>query len=185
MKDLEEIIFDVDNVLADTIGCWCKKASEHLGYVVSKKDIKSHKIVGSVSMLPKDIFRLQDEIWVEWERLSPTESNLAEKLKTLRDNGFKIHVATARPQRSRTFVMNWLELMRIQYDNFHSLGPYRYKAEISCDALVDDAPEQIERFVQDGRVGFLYKQPWNCKTKIPKSIAIRNLDELIDYLIKE
>ena len=142
MKDLEEIIFDVDNVLADTIGCWCKKASEHLGYVVSKKDIKSHKIVGSVSMLPKDIFRLQEEVWAEWEKLSPTESNLAEKLKTLRDGSFKIHVATARPMRSRTFVMNWLELMRIQYDGFHSLGPYRYKAEISCDALVDDAPER-------------------------------------------
>jgi 5'(3')-deoxyribonucleotidase len=185
VKDLEEIIFDVDNVLADTIGCWCKKASEHLGYVISKKDIKSHKIVGSVSMLPKDIFQLQDEVWAEWEKLSPTESNLAEKLKTLRDSGFKIHVATARPLRSRTFVMNWLELMRIQYDGFHSLGPYRYKAEISCDALVDDAPEQIERFVQDGRVGFLYKQPWNCKTKIPKSITIRNLDELVEYLIKE
>ena len=185
MKDLEEIIFDVDNVLADTIGCWCKKASEHLGYVVSKKDIKSHKIVGSVSMLPKDIFRLQDEVWTEWEKLSPTESNLSEKLKTLRDSGFKIHVATARPMRSRTFVMNWLELMRIQYDGFHSLGPYRYKAEISCDALVDDAPEQIERLVQDGRVGFLYKQPWNCKTKIPKSITIWNLDELVEYLIEE
>lgn len=185
MKDLEKIIFDVDNVLADTIGCWCKKASEHLGYVVTKTDIKSHKIVGSISMSPKEIFRLQDEVWAEWDKLSPMESNLAEKLKTIRDGGFKIHIATARPLRSRTFVTNWLERMRIQYDDFHSLGPYRFKAEIPCDALVDDAPEQIERFVRDGRVGFLYKQPWNSEAKIVKSITIQNLDKLIEYLLEE
>jgi 5'(3')-deoxyribonucleotidase len=185
VEDLEEIIFDVDNVLADTIGCWCKKASKHLGYAVSKKDIKSHKIVGSVSMPPWEVFRLQDEVWMEWKKLPPLESDVTEKLRTLRDSGFKIHIATARPLRSRTFVMNWLEHMRIQYDSFHSLGPYRYKAEIVCDALVDDAPEQIEKFVEDGRVGFLYEQPWNSEAKIPKSIRIQNLEELIEYFVKK
>ena len=75
---MKKIVFDVDNVLADTTSCWCMKASSHLGYTVSKEDIKHDKIIGSVSMPSREIFRLQDEVWREWEQLPPTEAGIPE-----------------------------------------------------------------------------------------------------------
>jgi 5'(3')-deoxyribonucleotidase len=180
---LEKIVLDVDNVLADSISSWCRKASEYLGYAVSKVDIKSHKIVGSVPMSPGLIFRLQDEVWIHWKQLRPTEQGLPEKVTALRNHGFKIYIATARPKRSVIFVRKWLDHLRLPYDDFFALGPYRDKADIPSDALVDDAPEQVERFVRDGRIGFLYSQPWNCAVSISNAVTIHNFDELLRHLI--
>lgn len=149
---------------------------------MSKEDITSHKIVGSVPMAPREIFRLQDEVWQEWKQLPPTESHIAEKLLTLRNRGFKIYVATSRPIRSASFVKAWITHLGILYDGFYPLGPFKAKVEVDSEILVDDAPDQIERFVAEGRVGILYEQPWNRDMQIPKAIVIRNLTELLSYL---
>jgi 5'(3')-deoxyribonucleotidase len=179
---LKRIIFDVDNVLADSITCWCKKASSHLGYPVSKEDIKSHKIVGSVPMLPREIFRLQDEVWREWRQLPPTEEDIPEKLLILKNRGFKVYIATSRPLRSASLVRSWINHMRIPYDCFYPLGPFKVKAEIDSDFLVDDAPDQILSYIAKERTGFLYEQPWNRKVDIPKAVVIHNITELLSYL---
>jgi len=176
-----KIAFDVDNVLADTMSRWCTKATEYLSSPIIKKDIKSHKIVGSVPLPPRIIFRLLDQVWYEWEDLPPIESDLTEKIGILRDNDFVICIATSRPLRSIQYVKQWLDKMEICYDEFYSLGPYKLKANTTIDALVDDAPDQIRRFVHTGRIGFLYKQPWNKKAKIRKAIVIDSLDDILKY----
>jgi hypothetical protein len=78
-----KIAFDVDNVLADSMECWCRKATDYLGSSVLKIHIRSHKIVGSVPIPAAEIFRLQNEVWKEWKHLSPTESNIAQKMAIL------------------------------------------------------------------------------------------------------
>lgn len=177
-----KILFDVDNVLADSMSCWCKKASKQLGYVVSKKDIKSHKIVGSVPMPSYEIFKLQDEVWNEWKQLPPTEDDIAERLQSLKREGFKVLIATSRPTRSAALVENWINHMGIVHDGFFALGPFKPKAEIDSDILVDDAPEQIEKFIEKGRMGFLYQQPWNIEAKIPGAHVIKRINDLRNHL---
>jgi len=176
-----KIMFDVDNVLADSMTCWCKKASQYSKSAVSKNDVRSHKIVGSVPIPPSKIFELQDQVWKEWESLPPTESDLDRKLEILRENGFEIYIATSRPKRLTDFVLQWLDKMKIYYDSFHSLGPRQLKAKIGADALVDDAPEQIQEFVRTGRVGFIYNQPWNAKAKIRKAIRVRKVNDVLAH----
>ena len=180
---MERIVLDVDNVLADTTSTWCVKASKYLGYPVSKADIKSHKIVGSVPLSPAIIFQLQDQVWIDWKELPPTEQGLPEKLTTLRCHGFMIYIATSRPKRSVVFVEKWLNHLRFPRDGFFALGPLEDKTNIPSDALVDDAPEQVERFILSGRKGFLYSQPWNRTVNIPNAISIRSFDELMHHLI--
>jgi 5'(3')-deoxyribonucleotidase len=182
VEHLKRITFDVDNVLADSIACWCLKASTCLGYSVSKKDIKSHKIVGSIAMEAREIFRLQEQVWQEWEKLPPTDDNIPEKLLTLKERGFTIYVATSRPTRSVALVRNWIDQLGIPYDSFYSLGPYKAKVTIDSDILVDDAPEQIDRFIAEKRKGFIYDQPWNRNVDVPKAIVIHNLTELLSHL---
>jgi len=130
-----KIMFDVDNVLADSMTCWCKKASQYSKSAVSKNDVRSHKI----------------------------------------------YIATSRPKRLTDFVLQWLDKMKIYYDSFHSLGPRQLKAKIGADALVDDAPEQIQEFVRTGRVGFIYNQPWNAKAKIRKAIRVRKVNDVLAH----
>ena len=176
-----KIMFDVDNVLADSMTCWCKKASQFLKSPITKNDVRSHKIVGSVPIPPRKIFELQDQVWKEWESLPPTESDLDRKLKILKENGFEIYIATSRPKRLTDCVLQWLNKMKIYYDIFYSLGPRQSKTKISADALVDDAPEQIREFVRTGRVGFIYNQPWNMKAKIRKAIRVKKVDDVLAH----
>jgi 5'(3')-deoxyribonucleotidase len=103
-----KIAFDVDNVLADSMTCWCKKATKYLGRTVTKEEIQSHKIVGSIPMSPYEIFKLQDEVWIEWQNLPPTEEAISRKLNVLRKSGFKVLVVTSRPLRSINSVKKWL-----------------------------------------------------------------------------
>ena len=158
------------------------KASSHLGYTVSKEDIKHDKIVGSVSMPSREIFRLQDEVWREWEQLPPTEAGIPEIVLGLRNNGYKVYIATSRPCRSAILVVKWLKKICITYDEFHSLGPYKAKAEIDCDFLVDDSLYQIKRIIDRGKTGLLYQQPWNEKSNILGAARIRSLAEVTLHL---
>lgn len=175
------IAFDVDNVLADSMTCWCRKASEKLGKTVTREQIKSHKIVGSIKISYYEIIKLQDEVWEEWKDLPLTEEDLSGKLDAFRHNGFQVLVVTSRPLRSSNLVRNWLSNNNIPYDEFHSIGPYRSKSEIDADALVDDAPEHIQDFVQHGRTGFLYAQPWNRNVRIEKAIDVKTIGEVLEY----
>ena len=169
--------------MADTTNCWCRKASNCLGYKVSKEDIKHDKIVGSVPLSAREIFRLQDEVWQEWEELPPTEEGIPEIILQLKNNEYKVIVATCRPNRSTPLVVKWLRKTGIIYDSFYSLGPYKAKADINCDILVDDSPQQVIGIVKKGKTGLLYAQPWNEISKIPKVIRIHSLAEIPNYLI--
>lgn len=176
-----KIIFDVDNVLADSMSCFCRKASKCLHSTISKSAIKTHKIVGSIPLPPGEIFELQDQVWKEWTSLPPTEDDLDRKLRILRNSGFRVIVATSRPKRLTDCVVKWLRKMNIDYDSFYSLGPSKTKSEIHADALVDDAPEQIREFVRMGRTGFICNQPWNTDAKIGGAIRISKVDDVLSH----
>jgi 5'(3')-deoxyribonucleotidase len=177
----EKIAFDLDNVLADSVGSFCKKASRLLGKKITNEDIKSHKIVGSIQLSPREIFRLQDEVWRDWKSIRSTESGIPETLSSLQRLGFVIWVVTSRPQRFMDSVGLWLLFNRVPYDRFCPLGPKVPKAVVSCDALVDDAPEQVGGFIQDSRVAFLYDRPWNRGPISKGIIRIRSLVEVLQY----
>lgn len=160
---------------------WCLKATKYFGSKITKEDITDHKIVGSVLIPPRIIFKLQDEVWAEWESLPPTEPGIADKIASLRDHGFQVCIVTSRPLRSIIYVKQWLTKVGINYDEFCSLSPQQSKIVIKADALVDDAPEQIRDFIRVGRTGFLYKQPWNRSVKIPKAILVNGLSEILKH----
>lgn len=181
-----KIAFDVDNVLADSMSCWCKKATKHLGRTVTKEDIQSHKIVVSVPMSPLEIFKLQDEVWAEWRDLPTTEEHLSQKLGIFREDKFQILVVTSRPLRSADSVKNWLAWQKVPFDEFLAIGPYESKSRIEADALVDDAPDQIRGFIRTSRTGFLYAQPWNRNANVRKAVIVKSISDVLTfYRLKE
>jgi hypothetical protein len=157
------------------------KASRLLGRTITKDRIRSHKIVGSVPLAAEEIFHLQDEVWKDWKTISPTENGIPEALGTLRMQGHEVYVVTSRPQRLMDSVGLWLLFNRIPYDRFLPIGPKVLKVSVPCDALVDDAPEQVDAFVRAGRQGFLYERPWNLRSSLKKAIRIDSLAKVIHY----
>lgn len=181
MTDFPSIVFDVDNVLADSMSSFCRKASKLLGFEVTKQRIKSHKVVGSVPLSPQTIFKLQSEVWVDWQNISCIEDNLSQKMCAFHKIGFEVYVATATPLRLIPYVKQWLEKNRVLYSKFFHCQRGRRKSDVQAEALVDDATEEVRSFISSGRLGFLYLQPWNANAEVSKAILVRNLDEVLKY----
>ena len=181
MTEFPRIVFDVDNVLADSMTIFCQKASKVVGFEVNKQHIKNHKVVGSIPLSPQTIFNLQSEVWADWKRLSPLEADLYKKMRAFRKIGFEVYVATAVPLRLTPYVKQWLKKTRFPYSEFFHCAKECSKSGIQAEALVDDAPEEIKCFIRSGRQGFLYLQPWNINIRISKAIAVRNLDGVLEY----
>jgi phosphoglycolate phosphatase-like HAD superfamily hydrolase len=74
--------------------------------------------VGSVSMPAREIYRLQDEVWREWQELPTTEEGIPEILQGLRDNRCKVIIATSRPVRSASLVIKWLKKQALSTTHF-------------------------------------------------------------------
>lgn len=176
-----KIAFDVDNFLADSIGCWCKRATRYLNRAVCKDDIKNPKIVGSIPMAPHDVFKLQNEVWLDWRNLPMTEPIIARKFEVLRENDFRILIVTSTPLRHRRSVKKWLALREIPFDEFHAIGVHGSKISTKADALVDDSLAEIGRFVRADKTGFLYIQPWNRDTVIKGSIRVQSIDDVLAH----
>jgi len=176
-----KIVFDVDNVLADSMRVFCQKASKLLGSEINKQHIRNHKVIGSIPLTPRTIFRLQSEVWTEWKKLPPLEENLRNKMEAFHMIGFNIYIATAVPLRLTLYVKKWLKKMQLPYEKFFHCSHEYSKSKIDAEALVDDAPEEIQSFIRSGRQGFLYLQPWNFTAKIPSAIRVRNIDHVLKF----
>jgi len=181
VTDFHRIIFDVDNVLADTMTNFCRIASSLAGFKIGKQQIANHKVAGSIPLSPQVIFKLQEEVWKEWKILPPTEDNLLEKMCAFQKIGFKIYIATATALRLVPYVKQWLSKEQIPYNRFFHCHKNCSKSDIEAEALVDDAPEEVQSFLRSGRQGFLYSQPWNSAAKISGAILVKNIDDVLKY----
>ena len=181
MTDFRRIVFDVDNVLADTMTSFCRKASSLAGFKIDKQQIANHKVVGSIPLSSQTIFRLQREVWREWKTLPPLENHLPKKMCAFQEIGFEIYIATAIPLRLVSYVKQWLTKEKIPYAKFFQIQRNCSKSNIEADALVDDAPEEVHNFLRSGRQGFLYLQPWNATARISGAILINNIDDVLKH----
>lgn len=176
------IAFDVDNVLADTISTWCDRINQLTDSTILKDQIKNHKIVGSVKINPRYIYKILDQVWEEWEILPMTEESIPSIMKDIKSLGFKISIVTSRPTRSKPLVIKWLRANEIFHDELLFLGPFKSKSIITNEYLVDDASEHISQFTSTGRIGFIYNQPWNVNLEEENIIRISSIEEVLDYL---
>jgi len=181
VTNFHKIVFDVDNVLADTMTSFCRKASSLVGFKIGKQHIANHKVVGSIPLSSRAIFRLQGEVWMEWKILPPQEDHLQKKMLAFQKIGFEIYIATAIPLRLVSYVKQWLAKEQIPYTKFFRSHRNCSKSDIEAEALVDDAPEEVQSFLRSGRQGFLYSQPWNSAAKISGAILVKNIDDVLKH----
>jgi 5'(3')-deoxyribonucleotidase len=177
------IVLDVDNVLADTAGSFCKLAQEEIGTAITKDMIRSPKIVGSLRADPRVIFEVLNHVWDNWEDLQLLETDVPSTIRRLQSNGNIIIVATSRPIRSRNQVLQWLKKNGVPYNYFEHLGPHTSKSVLDADILVDDDTDQATEFALTSdhpRQGVIYDQPWNRSILFIERVSrISKLSELV------
>jgi len=79
------------------------------------------------------------------------------------------------------YVKQWLGKLQISHNKFFHCTKKCSKSDIQAEALVDDAPEEVQSFLRSGRQGFLYSQPWNLAAKIQGAVLVRNMDDILKH----
>ena len=59
----------------------------------------------------------------------------------------------------------WLKKRGIAYDEIQIK---ENKEEVDLDILIDDRVETVEKFIAAGRKAFLFTQPWNAESDLPR-----------------
>jgi len=170
---------DLDNCLSRTMEEFVKIYSEesHVYHTVEEMDRYSTLEVFPITYnYAMSIFK---KIWDNYKNLSITESKLRQKVLALMRIG-KVTILT-----NNTFpdkVLEWLDYNEIPYHEFRSNPDWQHDkaTEPGIDILIDDKPELVESCVKNGKILFLYDQPWNRSLNVlPKNVVrIQSLAEI-------
>src|SRR3989304_8541314 len=79
-----KIALDVDSVLADVIVTWLDVYREFSGRSLKKAEVNTWNFWKTLGLTRKQFEDIFTEAWVRWERIPPTENNLAGTVKRLR-----------------------------------------------------------------------------------------------------
>lgn len=162
------IAIDVDGVLAEQVEPVLERVNERYGDQISdelgrpmdKADIKSwdEPIPGTGTNIKIEIeSALKDPDFI----LSlPVIDGAQSAIDDLKSKGFEITIATSRGNASSKPTKEWLDGKSISYDEYISTNGSS-KSVLDAETLVDDYPGNISEFIEGGRNGILFHQPWN------------------------
>ncbi len=132
----------------------------------------------------EDFFRATDRIHHHQDSGSHQPYPEArEFLSGLRNNHFQIILASHRVPSTKSSTERWLAQHSLIYDDLHlSLD----KTVLFPDAhvVVDDAPPALEKAAQSGLLATGLLCPWNQACAGNGFGLFRNLDEVLDYILR-
>ncbi len=110
----------------------------------------------------------------------------AESLWRLSDAGVWIRIVTHRlyvnwsHHAAASDTVTWLDQAKIPYRDLCFVGA---KADVGCDAYIDDAPHNIMNLRKAGRHAIVYEQPYNLDTPGPRASSWDQVEELVYELM--
>jgi uncharacterized HAD superfamily protein len=165
---------DLDGVLAEAMIIWCDLYNKRYGGSLSFEDIQAWEVWKIVKITRDQFFTLLDDAWQEWKRMPPTEENVGEQVRLLREFG-TVDVVTGRSMRTVTQAKEWLQVHSIPYDRFVRTESTLAKIHLNYDIFVDDSPRLMERIAaKSTALGILYTRPWNRHVHMPSVIRRAN-----------
>lgn len=156
-----KIAVDLDGVLAESMLVWCKRANKEFDTHLKMEEIDSWSWWKKTSISKDDFYRILDESWAEWEKIPPTEPNIAEKVARIEEFG-DLDIVTGRSKRTVEAARGWVNSQKIRYSRFVRVLGWRDKIFLNYDVYIDDAPDLMPLISQSASAwGVLYKRPWN------------------------
>ena len=82
----------------------------------------------------------------------------AEAMKGLYSSGYYMRIVTDCPEQAREYRENWLQSWGIPFDELLITAN---KNEAGGDFLIDDKPDNVQRYADNVGPAILFGQPWN------------------------
>jgi 5'(3')-deoxyribonucleotidase len=177
------ILVDVDGVVADLIGEFCKR---WMFGTITPEMITHHKIVKSPEIIE---FQIKTSINVgknfdEFMKSSPY--TFVERIKGAREGvkeliklGHEIVFLTSLSDYPESFQSKY-EWISSNFDNLPVITcPSSMKHWVQADAIIDDREDICKAFEDSGMNSFLFAQPWNSSEKVRY-----DWESIVDFLSK-
>jgi len=178
-----KIAVDLDGVLAESMLVWCELANKEFGTRLRLEDLDSWSSWKKFAISKDDFYRILDESWDEWQKIPPTEPELAEKLARIEKFG-DLDIVTGRSKRTVDAARSWVDDQKVRYRRFVRVLGWRDKILLDYDAYIDDAPDLMPLISQSpSSWGVLYERPWNKNvgdmSKVLKAKSWRQIPALL------
>jgi uncharacterized protein len=178
-----KIAVDLDGVLAESMLVWCELANKEFGIHLRMEDLDSWSSWRKFSISKDDFYRILDESWDEWQKIPPTEAELAEKVARIEKFG-DLDIVTGRSKRTVDAARTWVDDQKVRYRRFVRVLGWRDKILLDYDVYIDDAPDLMPLISRSPTSwGVLYERPWNKNVgdmpKVLKAKSWRQIPELL------
>jgi 5'(3')-deoxyribonucleotidase len=178
-----KIAVDLDGVLAESMFVWCELANKEFGTRLRMEDLDSWSSWKKFAISKDDFYRILDESWDEWQKIPPTEPELAEKVARIEKFG-DLDIVTGRSKRTVDAARSWVDDQKVPYRRFVRVLGWRDKILLDYDAYIDDAPDLMPLISQSpASWGVLYERPWNKNvgdmSKVLKAKSWRQVPALL------
>jgi 5'(3')-deoxyribonucleotidase len=185
VKNGLKIAVDLDGVLAESMIVWCEIANKEYGTHFKMEDLDSWSWWRRSPISKDGFYRILDESWDHWEKIPPTEAELARKVAKIERFGY-LDVVTGRSKRTVEAARNWIEGQKVRYRNFVRVLGWRDKILLDYDVYIDDAPDLMPLISRHPTAwAILYERPWNRSVSdLPKVLRTNGWTE-IPRLLKQ
>jgi 5'(3')-deoxyribonucleotidase len=178
-----KIAVDLDGVLAESMLVWCELANKEFGTRLRMEDLDSWSSWEKFAISKDDFYRILDESWDEWQKIPPTEPELAEKVARIEKFG-DLDIVTGRSKRTVAAARSWVDDQKVRYRRFVRVLGWRDKILLDYDVYIDDAPDLMPLISRSPTSwGVLYERPWNKNvgdmSKVLKAKSWRQVPELL------
>ena len=106
-------------------------------------------------------------------------------LINLKDNGYHITIASHRSPDYRKQTEKWLEKHGLVYDELHLSFHKTELFDMSTDVVVDDAPQVLEKAVQNGVMAMGLLFPWNRDYADNGFLLFNSLNEILKHILNK
>lgn len=163
MKTLHAAI-DLDDVCLDLVGGVCGVIRKEYGVDLQPEAITDWNF--DYWLEP-----ILDQKWMKWMRRRdwlwstfPAVPGAIGGIDTLRRRGVYLELVTSKPEWAENQVWKWLGLWRPAFNRVTIVGPYERKVDFTdADVLVDDKPQNVQEFLEEGRRAILFSRPHNMR----------------------
>lgn len=169
------IALDLDGVLADTMRLWVKLWKRRTGQIIEFEDLDEWDFWKRLGISEGEFMDVMNDAWKLWKIMPPTEDSLSEKVKEIKKFG-KVDIVTARPRVTERYVLNWLRLHEIPYDEYVWIRSCRDKPSLNYDVYIDDSPLIVDGCMRRGKLLILYDRPWN--RQIRENVHVKRVKSL-------
>ena len=177
------VAVDLDGVLAESMLVWCELANKEFGVRLRMEDLDSWSSWKKFAISKDDFYRILDESWDEWQKIPPTEPELAEKVAGVEKFG-DLDIVTGRSKRTVDAARRWVDDQKVRYRRFVRVLGWRDKILLDYDVYIDDAPDLMPLISRSPTSwGVLYERPWNKNvgdmSKVLKARSWRQVPALL------